>query len=207
MTVENLLLCHVTCSVMIADSVLSRMDLPASSSEFGHSHLESKNHLTFGLEERQPSNAVGNLTGFGSQWASESRSTGLNSNTGGLFNGPSHSVVAEPFPRRSRPSFLDNIVKDSSVSGRPFVEKDKFTNATLPGSNAAASSAIHDSSTAYSPIEPLPTPAYFNPSDDFFSNASRGHTSFEHSVENKLEFTSQKQNEDFAALEQVSLFL
>ncbi|XP_021757023.1 protein BLISTER-like [Chenopodium quinoa] len=185
-----------------SDSVRSRLDLPESASEFGHSFLKSKNH--FGLEERQPSNVVGNLAGYGNQWPSETRSIGFNSNTSSLFNGPSHSVVAEPYPRRSRPSFLDslNIVKDSSASSRPFVENDKFMNAKVPSSNIAESSAIHDPSTAYAPVEPLSTSVYSNPSDGFFSDVSKGHKSFEHNLESKLEFTSQKQNEDFAALEQ-----
>lgn len=187
-----------------SDSVHSSMDLPASASLFGHNHLELKNHSTFGLEERQLSNALGNSVGFGSQRASEPRSIGFNTNASSLFNGPSYSVEAESYPRRSRPSFLDslNILKDSSVSGRPFAEKDKFTNTKLPISSVAALSANHDPSTAYSLIEPLPTPAYSNPSSDFYSNASKGNNIYEHSLESKLEFSSQKQNEDFAALEQ-----
>ncbi|KAL2922225.1 Protein BLISTER [Bienertia sinuspersici] len=185
-----------------SDSVHSSINLQASASDLGHSHVDLKNHSTFGLEERKPSNAVGNLVGFGSKQAPEPHSIGFNSNAGGLFNGPSFSAVAEPYPPRSRPSFLDSIVKNSSVSGRPFVENNNFMNPKFSSYNIVASSPFHDTSTASPLVEPLSTPAYSNPSNDFCSNTSKGHQSFDHSLENKMDYTSQKQNDDFAALEQ-----
>lgn len=195
---------HVTnVSRQDSDSTHSSMNLPASASELDHSHAKLKNNLFSGLEERKPSQVVGNFVGYGSQQASESHLTGFNSYVGGSLNGPSYSAVVESYPRRTYPSFLDSLnIKDSSASGRTFVEKDKLSNSKLSSSNIATSSAIHAPFTASSPAEPLPTPAFSNPSDEHFGYASMGLNSFEHSLENKLEFTSQKQNEDFAALEQ-----
>ncbi|CAO2838435.1 unnamed protein product [Amaranthus hypochondriacus] len=174
-------------------------NLPASTTGLGHGHLDLKNHFTSGLVERKP-NVVGD---FENQKISEPHSVGFNSNVDGLFNGPSYSAAAESYPRRSRPSFLDSLrIKDSSVFGRSFVDEDKLTNSELPSGNVAAPSSLHIPSIESSPGDPLSAPLSSNPSEAFIGNVSKGHLSYGHSLESKLEFTLPKQNEDFAALEQ-----
>ncbi|CAO2821929.1 unnamed protein product [Amaranthus hypochondriacus] len=168
-------------------------NFPASASKLHHSHLNLKNYSMFGSEEKKQ-HVLGD---FGSQQTSERH------DAAGLFDIQSHSAVAESNPRRSRPSFLDSLnIKDSSLPGRSFVDKDKFRDSEFFIGNSAVSSAIHIPSIASSSIDPLTTPASYKSNDVIFGNESKQHNSFGRDLENKLDVTSQKQNEDFAALEQ-----
>ena len=158
----------------------------------------------FGLEDKKQ-HVVGD---FRSKKTSERHSTGFNSDAAVFFDIPSDSAVAESNPRRSRPSFLDSLnTKDSSLSGRSFVDKDKFTDSDFSSGSSAVSSAIHIPSIAFTSIDPLPTPASYKSHDVIFSNESKQQNSFGRYSENKLDFTSQKQMKIYSSGTVTSLFL
>ncbi|KAL7145100.1 hypothetical protein ABFS83_07G056800 [Erythranthe nasuta] len=119
-----------------------------------------------------------------SPWISENRYADYSSDT------RSSSNYAPPSPptsgRRSRPSFLDSIQvsKGPSLSPPLFVAEKADT----------SSSKVH-------PVDGLGS-SVSHRSDNITIASGNGVGLFNHVMENKQDFFSQKQNEDFAALEQ-----
>ncbi|KAK9725414.1 hypothetical protein RND81_05G141700 [Saponaria officinalis] len=175
-------------------------DSQGSTLELDHKQhgLTFNNDLRSNIDERRPIDSVGGFFDIGSQRASE----GLNSDTSSQVPGISSSAVADTYVRRSRPSFLDslNIGRDSPASDPPLGENKKFTTSRLTGSDSAVSSWAQDPAT-FAPVEPFPTPVYSNTSD-YFGNGFMEKKIFENSMESNFQFNSQRQTEDFAALEQ-----
>lgn len=165
--------------------------------------LKLKNYLPPVSGERELSSSLGNFSSFFRQQASEPPSAG--SDSVAALSGPIYSSVADTYPRRSRPSFLDslNIGRDSPASSQPLSEKEKYkASSQFPSSHLAASSTMQEPSTACAPVEPLLTPASSSMTTDFFGSTFTGQNLFE--KESERETNSRRQNEDFAALEQVS---
>lgn len=88
------------------------------------------------------------------------------------LNDPLYSSVADTFPRRFRPSFLDslNIGRDSPVSGR----QEAYTSSSKFSSSLRASSAMQELSTTCAPEEPRPMPASMNTTSGFFGSSFTG---------------------------------
>ncbi|KAH9614345.1 hypothetical protein KSS87_017193 [Heliosperma pusillum] len=187
------------------ESMQPNIKSQASTLEVGYNQqkLALKNDLTSDNDERRPSDVVESYLKFGSQQASESLSESWNFNSSGPVNGILSSAAAETHFRKSRPSFLDSlkIGNDSPVSGRPLVEKGSFTTSKLPSNDFVAPSRVPEITT-FSPAEPLPTPVYSNTNSNYFGNGFMGQKILENSLDSKLQFNSERQNEDFAALEQ-----
>lgn len=163
--------------------------------------LKLKNYLPPVSGERELSSSLGNFSSFFRQQASEPPSAG--SDSVAALSGPIYSSVADTYPRRSRPSFLDslNIGRDSPASSQPLSEKEKYkASSQFPSSHLAASSTMQEPSTACAPVEPLLTPASSSMTTDFFGSTFTGQNLFE--KESERETNSRRQNEDFAALEQ-----
>lgn len=190
-----------------SDSADLIVDLPEIASEPGHGQLEDRelrsfrNNMTSGLQETDIINAAGNFSSFFGHRASEPISTGSSSDATGSFNGLLYSAAAETHPRRSRTSFISslNIGRDPPAADSSYSEKEKLTTSKFQSSNFVAS-AMRDSFTASGAVESLRRPAS-SPSNNNFGSAFREQKLFD-SLESKLESNSQKQNEDFAALEQ-----
>ncbi|KAL8048331.1 hypothetical protein ABFS82_07G056600 [Erythranthe guttata] len=119
-----------------------------------------------------------------SPWISENRYADYSSDT------RSSSNYAPPSPptsgRRSRPSFLDSI----QVSKGPSLSPPLF-----------AAEKADTSSSKVHPVDGLGS-SVSHRSDNITIASGNGVGLFNHVMENKQDFFSQKQNEDFAALEQ-----
>jgi len=184
------------------------VDLPAIASEPGHGQHEDwdsrsfRNNITSGLQERNIINAAGNFSSFYDRRVSEPISTGSSSHAGGSFNGLLYSAAAETHPRRPRTSFISSLFigRDPPATDPSYSEKEKLTTSKFQSSNFVESSAMQDSFTASGAVESLQKPAV-SPRNNNFSSAFKEQKLFD-SLESKLESSSQKQNEDFAALEQ-----
>ncbi|KAJ8428556.1 hypothetical protein Cgig2_000420 [Carnegiea gigantea] len=191
----------------VTDSADHIVDLPEIASEPGHGQREDRefrsfrNNMTSGLQETNIINAAGKFSSFFDHRASEPISTGSSSDATGSFNGLLYSAAAETHPRRSRTSFISslNIGRDPPAADSSYSEKEKLTTSKFQSSNFVAS-AMRDSFTASGAVESLRKPAS-PPSSNNFGSAFREQKLFD-SLESKLESNSQKQNEDFAALEQ-----
>lgn len=181
----------------MADSLHHTTDVTEAFSEDGQNTdavLAHRYNSISDMGERKFSSSVGHLTSATSpsMLSTESRSTGL------IFDARSSSNHVPLSPalvgtntRRSRPSFLDSIntFKVSSAS-LPLTEPqkaDSFDSKVHPV-DVLASSTSQDSTNTF---------AYGNGYDLF------RHDGNEHNIDSKHNFYSAKQNEDFAALEQV----
>lgn len=190
-----------------SDSADHIVDPPEIASEPGHGQREDwefrsfRNNMTSGLQEANIINTAGKFSSFFDHRASEPISTGSSSDATGSFNGLLYSAAAETHPRRSRTSFISslNLGRDPPAADSSYSEKEKLTTSKFQSSNFAAS-ALRDSFTASGAVESLRKPAS-PPSSNNFGSAFREQKLFD-SLESKLESNSQKQNEDFAALEQ-----
>lgn len=156
-----------------------------------HAAGASNDSLTFDTGERKLGNSVGHFPSGNSQpfWTSESPSTPFNFGAASSYNnGQLDPAVSEPASRRSRPSFLDSI----NMPRVPLTE---------PGTVEPNSSEVNDMDAVTSSFSLTP---YTDPeTTQSFSKmrASNVPNAFEHSM--KRDSYSQKQDDDFAALEQV----
>ncbi|KAF7151865.1 hypothetical protein RHSIM_Rhsim02G0049400 [Rhododendron simsii] len=179
-----------------------------------HAAGASNDSLTFDTGERKLGNSVGHFPSGNSQpfWTSESPSTSFNFGAASSYNnGPLDPAVSEPASRRSRPSFLDSI----NTPKVPLTE---------PGTVEPNSSKVNDMDAVTSSYSQMPytdpettqsfskmrasnVPNAFEHSMTSSVSAGNGgdfyrHAVHETSMERKRDSYSQKQDDDFAALEQ-----
>ncbi|KAJ8434320.1 hypothetical protein Cgig2_034199 [Carnegiea gigantea] len=160
-----------------------------------NSTLFVKGHLT-SISGGKLDDPEENLSSFCRHQVTEAPSAGFDISA--TLNGPLYSSVADTFPRRFRPSFLDslNIGRDLPVSGR----QEAYTSSAKFSSSLGASSAMQEPSTACAPEEPRPMPASTNTTSGFFGSSFAGQKLFENNLESDLQ--RRRPDEDFAALEQ-----
>ncbi|XP_059652542.1 protein BLISTER-like [Cornus florida] len=142
-------------------------------------------------------------------WPSQSRSPGFSFDVRSSSNYvPVYPDVAETNTRRSRPSFLDsiNMPRLFSASFQPTEQEnaESFSSKFHDMDISLASSVSEKSLTETERMEPFPT---LNHSMKTSFSASNGDDMYRYSAnenrtERKQDFFSQKQDEDFAALEQ-----
>lgn len=180
-------------------------------------------HMLSNKEDKKLSSSFGYLpsTHGASPLASESSSTSFAYDVRGSSNHlPLYSVTPETNARRSRPSFLDsiNVPRVPSASHLPLTEPGKaepfFSSSSKVNSMDVLGSSASTKSLAESEnFEPFSKAGNSNGPSPFDhsinSSVSVGnrvemlrHGLDQNSLERKFEFHSQKQNEDFAALEQ-----
>ncbi|KAA8527844.1 hypothetical protein F0562_035287 [Nyssa sinensis] len=181
--------------------------------------LKSNNTLISDMEDRKSSSSFGHLPGVNSTplWPSESRSTGFSFDVSSSSNHmPLYPAIAETNTRRSRPSFLDSInMPRFSSASLPLMEPEKAESfgSEVRNMDVVASSASEKSFIENEKVEPFSKwtpPNVFSASQySMNSSVSAGngddlyrHNVNEKSMENKHDFYSRKQDEDFAALEQ-----
>lgn len=137
---------------------------------------------------------------------------------------PMHSATNDASSRRSRPSFLDSLNVSRASSASPFQHnqstKDAFPShsSQLNSINAIGSSPFEKPSTesenmgTFSKLRSPDFPSASEYSGQFTVPASNNgdalglNVANENILDKKHEFYSTKQNEDFAALEQVVIF-
>ncbi|GAB4859058.1 hypothetical protein Ancab_010523 [Ancistrocladus abbreviatus] len=135
----------------------------------------------------------------------EKPSTGFHFDVSGSSgHAPQQLAATETHPGRSRPSFLDslNIPRVPSASGFTQHVPSKYDSPEVTGMEVAATSGSQKPFPETAAVEPpsrLETP---NVPNSFSGNAFWGKNIYENTIERKLELHSQKQNEDFSALEQ-----
>ncbi|XP_058201644.1 protein BLISTER isoform X2 [Rhododendron vialii] len=175
------------------DSVRPPMKTTMSSFGVGknlHAAGASNDSLTFDTGERKLGNSVGHFPSGNSQpfWTSESPSTPFNFGAASSYNnGPLDPAVSEPASRRSRPSFLDSI----NMTRVPLTE---------PGTVEPNSSEVNDMDAVTSSYSQTPNTDPETTLSFSKMRASNVPNAFEHSM--KRDSYSQKQDDDFAALEQ-----
>ena len=184
-------------------------------------------HMLSNKEDKKLSSSFGYLpsTHGASPLASESSSTSFAFDVRGSSNHlPLYSVTPETNTRRSRPSFLDsiNVPRVPSASHLPLTEPGKAepfssSSSKVNSMDVLGSSASTKSLAESENFEPFSKAGNSNGPSPFDhsinSSVSVGnrvemlrHGLDQNSLERKFEFHSQKQNEDFAALEQVLIF-
>ncbi|GAB2294152.1 hypothetical protein Dimus_028372 [Dionaea muscipula] len=174
------------------DSVYSGNDSQVTASGFERSILGTRDvssQVVSGEGKKKPSNSADNLPTFFSEsiQVSKPSSLGVNHDAGGPSNHAALALEAtEAQPRRSRPSFLDslNIPRASSAFGLPQHEPQKIESIGVPSTNVLAS---------------LPSQKPIQETRILEFQVPNMH---DNNMERKPVLYSQRQNEDFAALEQ-----
>ncbi|GAB4825605.1 hypothetical protein Ancab_008479 [Ancistrocladus abbreviatus] len=130
--------------------------------------------------------------------ASEKLSSAFHSD---VRDSSSHSspqlAATETHPRRSRPSFLDSLNIGVSRS-----EQHNYDSLEVPSMEVGATPGYQKSFPETVTLQPFSRWEAPNRSGSFPGNAFGGQNIYENNIERKFELHSQKQNEDFAALEQ-----
>ncbi|XP_052189459.1 protein BLISTER isoform X2 [Diospyros lotus] len=177
--------------------------MTGSSFEVGqniHAIPESSNTMISDIGQRKYGNSLdhfpsGNST---SLWLPESQSASSFVSRSSSSHAPLYPAVAETNTRRSRPSFLDSM----SVPRVPLTDLGR-----VESSASETSFTNPETSQPFSKLMALKEANAFEPSVTSSVFAGNGndayrHTFRENSVERKHDYYSQKQDEDFAALEQ-----
>ncbi|XP_059632266.1 protein BLISTER isoform X2 [Cornus florida] len=152
--------------------------------------LKSNNTMISDTGERKPSSSIGGLPIVNDTplWPSESRSTGFSFDVRSSSNHvPLYPSTADTNTRRTRPSFLDSISipRVPSASDQSFTKTERMESfSKLRTQNVDVEHSMKSSTSAGNV-------------DDLYRHSVNGN-----SVEWKNDFYSQKQDEDFAALEQ-----
>ena len=204
----------------------------ATQSAFGigqdvHGVVDLNVHMLSNKGDKKLSSSFGYLpsTHGASPLTSESSSTSLGFDVRGSSNHlPLNSVTPETNTRRSRPSFLDSINVPRVPSAPLFalaepVKAESFVPSSLKinGMDVLGSSASTKLLTESENFEPFTksgnsnVPSPFEHSINSSASVGNGVEMLRHGLdqnrlERKFEFHSLKQNEDFAALEQVFIF-
>lgn len=142
--------------------------------------------------------------------AQTSDSTGFGSYFKSSYNPvPLYSTPSETNSRRSRPSFLDSVIGPRASSDTPSKrdepEESFKSNSLKPNSMDIVAPPFHSPLMDAQNTTPFSNHDYSSISHSFQSTNTAVVNG--NSMENKHEFYSPKQNEDFAALEQVPLLL
>lgn len=129
---------------------------------------------------------------------------------------PLYSMETESNSRRSRPSFLDALNVTRASSGTLFRQDEpeesfKYDSEKSNITEVSQSSRFQEKldverTVAFSKLDTLGAPSAFDSSFNSVDDTDQPRVIFsDNSLERKHDFYSNKQNEDFAALEQVSL--
>ena len=209
----------------IVDSIPPATNLRGSASEAwqhvnGIAHINDSRISDYG--ERKLSSSAGSLPSVNNSAEQPWEGTGLSSDFRSSSNHvPLYSVTPETTSRRSRPSFLDSLNVPRASSGTLFQRtepQESFMSSSLitNSTDVLGSSPFQKPSVETETMGPYPMLKTSNgPSaehsmnfSDYSSNGGdflRPNTN-ENRIDRKQEFYSAKQNEDFAALEQVPIF-
>lgn len=152
--------------------------------------FKQKFSMFSGTGEKKIGSAFNHLesTNHSSSWTSDEKISGYNSEAQSSLN---HGPPSPPASgRRSRPSFLDSIQISKGPSSSPLLGTEKTDLSSskvypVDGLGSSVSQRLASTSVA----------------------SGDGVGLFNHIMEDKHNFFSQKQNEDFAALEQVHILL
>ncbi|GAB4856345.1 hypothetical protein Ancab_014268 [Ancistrocladus abbreviatus] len=196
-----------------SDSIQPRTHMRAPELEESiHGTVDLIESIVSGVKERKlnySSDPLHSLPGEPIQ-EFEKPSIGFHFDVSGSSGHASQQLAAtETHPKRSRSSFLDslNIPRVPSASGFTQHVPSKYDSPEVTGMEVAATSGSQKPFPETAAVEPpsrLETP---NVPNSFSGNAFWGKNIYENTIERKLELHSQKQNEDFSALEQVRYFL
>lgn len=211
----------------MVDSFQPTFNARGSAHETGQ-HMNGIAHISDSMvsdyEERKHSSSASSLPSVNNAAPQAFEATGFSSDVRSSSNHvPLFSVATETNSRRSRPSFLDSLNVPKASSGTLFQhtepEKDSFMSNSsntysmdLFGSSAFKKPSVETESIGtFSKLKTPNGPSVFNQSMNSSVYSGSGEDLVrpslnENSMDMKQEFYSAKQNEDFAALEQVPVF-
>jgi hypothetical protein len=211
----------------VVDSIQPTSNARGSAHDAGQ-YMNGIAHISDSLvsdyEERKLSSYASSLPSVNNSAPQAFEATGFSSDVRSSSNHvPQFSATTETNSRRFRPSFLDSLNVHRASSGTPFQqtepEKDSYMsnssntyNMDLFGSSAFKKASVESESVGtFSKLKTTNGPSVFDQSMNSSVYSGSGEDLVrlsinEHSMDTKQDFYSAKQNEDFAALEQVPIF-